>query len=167
MAGALETPLSDLQKDTETNVYGVVRLTQAALPLLKKGKGKKIIVVGSILGTFGNPYASLPAAGVYSATKSAIHMWTRKVAAELGEGWTVVPFHPGYVACVFLFGATLRPLAHTPTGRTDMNGKASDEQRKYMITPDEAGKSGASVFLKLGPKDTNQMWTYEHKVVPW
>lgn len=29
-------------------------------------------------------------------TKSAIHMWTHKLAVQLGDDWTVCPIHPGY-----------------------------------------------------------------------
>ena len=40
-----------LQKDFEVNVYGAIALTLQALPLLRKGQGKKIFVTSSGMGS--------------------------------------------------------------------------------------------------------------------
>lgn len=99
---AAETSVHDAKQEFETNVFGVIRVTQAALPLLRKSKGKKIIVIGSIVGSFGGPMGELEGLATYGSTKSAIHMWTRKLSITLAkEGFTVAPMHPG--AHVHLF----------------------------------------------------------------
>ena len=73
----------------ETNVFGVVAVTQAMLPLLREAPGGRIVNVSSSLGSLAatanpdNPVRSLY--GIYSATKTALNMLTVKLALELGE----------------------------------------------------------------------------------
>lgn len=63
----------------ETNIFGYFFLAQAALPHLEKTKGN-IINTGSIVGKTG-----IPILIDYSATKGAIHAFTRSLALSLGE----------------------------------------------------------------------------------
>ena len=74
----------------DTNVVGVVRVTQAALPLLRKSANPVVVNVSSGLGSFwavGNPernefrYPTI----VYSATKAAVSMLTVEYAKALPE----------------------------------------------------------------------------------
>jgi NAD(P)-dependent dehydrogenase (short-subunit alcohol dehydrogenase family) len=60
------------------NVKGLYRMTQAALPELRKGTGANILNIGSIVGLIGIRNTSL-----YSATKGAVIQITRSLAAEL------------------------------------------------------------------------------------
>lgn len=63
----------------ETNVLGYFYLAQAALPHLEKTQGN-IVNTGSIVGKTG-----IPILIDYSATKGAIHAFTRSLALSLGE----------------------------------------------------------------------------------
>ncbi len=87
----------------ETNVFGVIAVTQAMLPLLREAPAARIVNVSSSLGSLGktadpaNPVRSLY--GIYATTKTALNMVTVKLALELGE--TPIKVNaacPGYTA---------------------------------------------------------------------
>ena len=67
-----------LRRTFETNIFGYFFMAQAALPYLEKGDA--IINTGSIVGMTG-----IPILVDYSATKGAIHAFTRSLAQTLGE----------------------------------------------------------------------------------
>ncbi|WDS36583.1 SDR family oxidoreductase [Pseudoxanthomonas sp.] len=87
----------------DTNVFAVVELTQALLPLLKAAPAARIVNVSSQLGSFGlhvDPSSSIyhfkiPA---YNVSKSAVNAWTVHLAYELRDTPIKVnAIHPGYV----------------------------------------------------------------------
>ncbi len=63
----------------ETNVKGLYRMSQAALPELQKNSGANIVNVGSILSFIG-----IAGTSVYAATKGAVAQITRSFAVDLG-----------------------------------------------------------------------------------
>lgn len=67
----------DLRRTFETNILGYFFMAQAALPHL--GKGDAIVNTGSIVGRVGNPMLV-----DYTATKGAIHSFTKSLATNLG-----------------------------------------------------------------------------------
>ena len=62
----------------ETNIFGYFYMAQAALPHLSEGD--TIINTGSIVGLVGHPLLV-----DYTATKGAIHAFTKSLALNLGE----------------------------------------------------------------------------------
>ena len=98
-----EQTLDTWRRTFETNVFGVVAVTQAFLPLLHKSQAGRIVNVSSILGSValhGDPAApiydfKLPA---YNVSKSAVNAWTVQLAYELRDSRIRVnAIHPGYV----------------------------------------------------------------------
>ena len=74
-----------------TNLYGYFHMARAALPHMKAGAS--IINTGSETGLFGNPRLL-----DYSATKGAIHAFTRSLSANLAkQGIRVNAVAPGPV----------------------------------------------------------------------
>jgi NAD(P)-dependent dehydrogenase (short-subunit alcohol dehydrogenase family) len=71
-------PLEQIERTFRTNILGYMFVTQAALPHLQRGSA--IIATGSETGLSGNPSLL-----DYSATKGAIHAYTRSLAAALVE----------------------------------------------------------------------------------
>ena len=67
-----------LRRTFETNIFGYFFMAQAALPHL--GKGDAIVNTGSIVGKTG-----LPILIDYTATKGAIHTFTKSLALSLGD----------------------------------------------------------------------------------
>ena len=82
-AGILETALDGpaALRSFDTNAVGVVRVTEAALPLLRRSSNANVVTVSSSLGSFWavnnpeRPEYGLPLA-LYSASKSAATMLT-------------------------------------------------------------------------------------------
>jgi NAD(P)-dependent dehydrogenase (short-subunit alcohol dehydrogenase family) len=76
--GPLEfLPLDDLRSQLEVNVIGQVAVTQAFLPLLRKGQGR-IVNIGSIGGRMASPFL-----GAYNASKFAMEALTDSLRMEL------------------------------------------------------------------------------------
>ncbi|KGE18851.1 SDR family oxidoreductase [Paenibacillus wynnii] len=74
----------------ETNVFGIVRMTHAFLPLLRKSEAPVIVNVGSGLGSFGmvlnpNKIESRVNALAYSSSKAAVSMLTVQYAKGLPD----------------------------------------------------------------------------------
>ena len=83
LAGAVEdTPLDQAKAQFETNLWGAVRVVQAALPVMRRQGGGRILLVGSIGGIIGLPFQAF-----YSASKFALEGYGESLAYE------VAPFH--------------------------------------------------------------------------
>jgi NAD(P)-dependent dehydrogenase (short-subunit alcohol dehydrogenase family) len=88
--------LDHFREAFETNVLGVIRVTRAFLPLLEKGNTPRIVNIssgaGSVTAKHDNAYYA------YSASKAALNMLTRALAAEFRpRGICVVAMTPGWV----------------------------------------------------------------------
>jgi NAD(P)-dependent dehydrogenase (short-subunit alcohol dehydrogenase family) len=81
--GPLEfLPLGDLRSQIEVNVIGQVAVTQAFLPMLRKGRGR-IVNIGSIGGRMATPFM-----GAYNASKFALEALTDSLRMEL-KPWEI------------------------------------------------------------------------------
>jgi short-subunit dehydrogenase len=91
--GALEvTPLAEVRKLMEVNVIGLMAVTKALIPMLRKGKGH-IINIGST-----SSLLAFPGASAYSASKFAVRAVTDSLRLELKPfGISVILVAPGAV----------------------------------------------------------------------
>ncbi|WP_299930065.1 SDR family oxidoreductase [uncultured Nocardioides sp.] len=130
----------------DVNVLGVIRVTNAMLPMLREAPSPRIVNVSSTVGSLGLQTAQAepvgPISGAYSPTKTYLNALTVQYAKELaGAGILVNAGCPGFVA-------------------TDLNG------HRGTRTPEQ----GAAVFLELatlpddGPSGT---FRDETGVQPW
>ncbi len=93
-----------LRRTYETNVFGLVRVTQALLPLLRRSDAGRIVNLSSGLGSLTlNSDPSWPFASVkylaYNSSKSAVNAITVQLAWELRDTKLKVnAADPGYVA---------------------------------------------------------------------
>lgn len=97
------TDLDTLRKTFDTNFFGVVSLTQALLPLIRKSDAGRIVNVSSILGSLtlhSDPESPIYASKAFSydASKSALNAFTVHLAHELRDtAIKVNSAHPGWV----------------------------------------------------------------------
>lgn len=83
-------PLADVRQQFETNVFGLLRLTQLVLPNMRRKGWGRVINVGSVGGTFTSP-----GAGAYHASKYALESFSDALRAEVkGFGVDVVLIQP-------------------------------------------------------------------------
>lgn len=103
--GPLEhQPLDDFREQLEVNLIGHVAVTQAFLPLIRKGRGR-IVNVGSIGGRM-----ALPLHGAYSASKFGVEAISDALRLELRQwGIPVSLVDPGATETA-IFGKTIAEI---------------------------------------------------------
>ncbi len=101
---ATTVTIDQLRQTFDTNVFAVVALTQAFLPLLRKSPAGRIVNVSSILGsntlhaTPGSRIYDGKGAFAYGASKAALNSFTIHLAHALqGTDIKVNSAHPGWV----------------------------------------------------------------------
>jgi NAD(P)-dependent dehydrogenase (short-subunit alcohol dehydrogenase family) len=97
-SGAIETvPMQAVRRQFETNVFGLVRLTQLVAPGMRAQRWGKIVNVGSMGGRL-----SFPGAGHYHASKHALEAISDALRFELrGFDIDVVLLEPGLITTDF------------------------------------------------------------------
>jgi len=89
---------ADFQRQFDTNVLGVLRLTQAVLPHFRAKKSGRIVNVSSVVGTISFPYSSL-----YASTKWALEAFSQSLSAEVAPfGIHVTVVQPGFTKTPFV-----------------------------------------------------------------
>jgi NAD(P)-dependent dehydrogenase (short-subunit alcohol dehydrogenase family) len=92
LAGAVEdTSDEEAMREFDVNVFGCHRLIRAVLPGMRRRGAGKVIVIGSIGGLIGLPFAPF-----YSASKFALSGLVEALRGEVGQfGVEVTIVHPG------------------------------------------------------------------------
>jgi NAD(P)-dependent dehydrogenase (short-subunit alcohol dehydrogenase family) len=100
-----QTDLDAMRAIYETNVFGVIAVTNAMLPLLRRSPGARIVNVSSELGSVtsmtdpASPLSQFPAGLAYPSSKTALNMITVLYARELRDTPIKVNVaNPGYTA---------------------------------------------------------------------
>ncbi len=97
-SGALETvPIDSARRQFETNVFGLARLTQLALPQMRAQRWGKIVNLSSMGGRL-----TFPGGGWYHATKHAVEALSDALRFEVrGFGIDVIVIEPGLITTEF------------------------------------------------------------------
>jgi NAD(P)-dependent dehydrogenase (short-subunit alcohol dehydrogenase family) len=106
MYGAMEdSTLADARYQFEVNLFGMARLTQLALPHMRRQQAGKVINISSMGGKMYTPLGSW-----YHATKHAVEGWSDCLRLELAPfGIQVVIIEPGVIATEW-GGVMLEPM---------------------------------------------------------
>lgn len=96
-AGAEEVSLEQAHAIFDTNFFGVLRMTQAVLPHMRRQGSGRILNMGSVLGFLPMPFGAL-----YAATKHAIEGYSESLDHELRPlGIRVSVIEPAYTKTPF------------------------------------------------------------------
>lgn len=79
-AGAEESSIEQAQSIFDTNFFGIVRMTRAVVPHMRRNGGGRVINIGSIFGFLPMPYMAL-----YAATKHAVEGYSESLDHELRD----------------------------------------------------------------------------------
>jgi short-subunit dehydrogenase len=93
-----EVPLDKIRRQFETNVIGLARLTQLALPGMRRQRWGKVVNVSSMGGKL-----TLPGGAFYHATKHAVEAMSDALRFEVrGFGIDVIVVEPGPIKTAFM-----------------------------------------------------------------
>jgi NAD(P)-dependent dehydrogenase (short-subunit alcohol dehydrogenase family) len=140
--GPLELlPIGALRKQFEVNVIGLVAVTQAFLPLLRRGRGR-IVNVGSVAGR-----SALPGSGAYDSSKFAVEAITDVLRMEL-HAW-------GVSVSLIEAGAVATPIWEKSLREADDLSRLVDPERYalyggLMATVREETTGAARTALRAG-----------------
>jgi NAD(P)-dependent dehydrogenase (short-subunit alcohol dehydrogenase family) len=121
-----DTTLADFRAQIETNLFGVIHLTKAAIPLMRVQGSGHIIQIASIGARIGPP-----GGGAYAAAKWGVEGFSEVLANEVGPlGIKVTLIEPGGMRTDFAGSSTTirpsRPEYDATVGAMDRYQRASD-----------------------------------------
>lgn len=91
------------EKQFATNVFGVLNVTRAVLPVMRQQRAGRIFNISSIAGVRGGQGGTL-----YSASKFAVEGFSESLALEVAQfGIAVTLIEPGYFRTDFLDGSSV------------------------------------------------------------
>jgi NAD(P)-dependent dehydrogenase (short-subunit alcohol dehydrogenase family) len=134
----------------ETNVFGLLRVTRAVLPHMRKQHSGHIVNLSSIGGLTG-----MPGWGIYNSTKFAVEGLSEALAAELaplGIGVTIVepgPFRTDFLGGSLVKAANKMPDYEATAGKTRTS--AAERNRKQQGDPALAADAIAQAVTSPNP----------------
>lgn len=158
MGAVEEASAAEVEAVYRTNVFGLLTVTRAVLPYMRRERSGRILNISSIGG-----YRGAAGFGVYSSTKFAVEGLSEALHAELAPlGIHVTVVEPGYFRTDFLDASS---LSASPTIIEDYDGTAGkvrqvatglnhnqpgDPQRLAQVLVDFADATNPPVRLPLG-----------------
>ena len=131
----LDTSAATARKMFDVNVFALITVTQAFIPLLIASKGT-ITNIGSVLG-----HAPLPWSGYYNASKAAVNILTDQMRLE---------FSPWGIKCILVVAGAIKTkflqnlpeVPHLPDGSLYLDAKVEVE---HGMSGKELEKSATDV----------------------
>jgi short-subunit dehydrogenase len=121
-----QVPLEAVRRQFETNVFGLIALTQLVLPGMRSQHWGKIVNIGSMGGRL-----TLPGGGLYHATKHSLEAISDALRFEVrGFGVDVVLVEPGLITTEF--GKTaVATVNEADAGSEASDGNGGDPYKKF------------------------------------
>ena len=138
LGGALEDlSMEEIKSQYETNLFGQIRVIQAAIPTMRKQRSGRILNISSGNGIFGFPGVS-----AYVSTKFAIEGLSESIGYELEPfGIKVILIEPGFVLTNFRNSMMIARKAQDPAS------PYSAMMQKIMANVSELVKNASSTEL--------------------
>jgi NAD(P)-dependent dehydrogenase (short-subunit alcohol dehydrogenase family) len=140
-----DSSIEEIKAQFETNFFGVVRVTQRVLPVMRKQKSGTIVNVSSVGGRIG-----LPALSAYHGTKFALEGLSESIAYELEPfGIRVVIIEPGAIRTNILNSSASAKKALDPKSPYfSLTQKLDDNFKSMMENASSSPKEVAKVILQ-------------------
>jgi NAD(P)-dependent dehydrogenase (short-subunit alcohol dehydrogenase family) len=136
LIGAFEDlSIDEIKNLYETNLFGLIRVTQAVLPIMRRQKSGTIVNVSSGAGLFGYPGGS-----AYVSTKFAVEGLTESISYELEPfGIKVVLIEPGFIKTNFVNAMVIAKKAQ------DSDSPYSQMMQRVQANSSEMAKNASPV----------------------
>jgi NAD(P)-dependent dehydrogenase (short-subunit alcohol dehydrogenase family) len=151
LAAIEDTTIQDFRAQLETNLFGVVNLTKAAIPVMRRQGAGRILQFSSVGGRVG-PIGR----GAYAAAKWGVEGFSEVLAKEVGPlGIKVTIIEPGGFRTDFA-GSSQTILADNPAYASTV-GAAAKFQRAYDGAQSGDPKRAATAVLHIARLDDPPM----------
>ena len=153
LTGAFEDlSIEEIKSQYETNVFGLIRVTQAVLPIMRKQGAGKIVNISSGAGRFGYPSGS-----AYVSTKFAVEGLTESMSYEVEPfGIRMVLVEPGVIKTNFFGAMTIAKKSQDPNSPYFSMLKGMESSIGTMLengsTPDYVAKIVYEAVSSNNPK---------------
>ncbi|MGO4351393.1 oxidoreductase [Rhizobium sp. RAF36] len=140
LLGAVEEATADeIEKIYATNVFGLLKVTRAVLPHMRRQRSGHVLNFSSIGG-----YAGYPGWGVYGSTKFAVEGLSESLATEIEPfGIKVTIVEPGFFRTDFLADNS---LSISPASIPDYVGTPAGNMRDFAASANHAQPGDPAKF---------------------
>jgi NAD(P)-dependent dehydrogenase (short-subunit alcohol dehydrogenase family) len=154
LGGAFEdSSMSEIKAQYETNVFGLVRVTQAVLPGMRKQCSGTIVNISSGAGRSGYPGGS-----IYVSSKFAIEGLSESIAFELEPfGIRVILVEPGVIRTNFANGMVIAKKAQDPNSPYSQIMQKMSANWQHMMENASDAKLVAQVVLNAITSKDSQL----------
>ena len=149
VAGAEESSLAQAKSLFDVNLFGLIRMTKAVLPAMRRQRAGRIVNLSSVMGLIPAPFMAL-----YAASKHAVEGYSESLDHEIrGSGVRVVLVEPAYTRTSFegnVYQAD-QQLDIYRSARTNAEGVLRDGM-KTADTPELVATSVVKASTELNPR---------------
>jgi NAD(P)-dependent dehydrogenase (short-subunit alcohol dehydrogenase family) len=144
LSGALEDLLiNEIKLQFDTNFFGLIRATQAVLPIMRNQRSGIIVNISSGLGRFG-----IATSSAYASSKFAVEGLTESMSYELEPfGIKTILVEPGIIKTNFIKAAVLAQKSKDPNSPYFQFMNNMDKGMKKLIENSESPEYVARVVL--------------------
>jgi short-subunit dehydrogenase len=149
IAGAEESSLEQAKSLFDVNLFGVIRMTRAVLPTMRRQRAGRIVNISSVMGLIPAPFMAL-----YAASKHAVEGYSESLDHEIrGTGIRVVLVEPAYTRTSFegnVYQAD-QQLDVYQSARTNAQG-VMEEAMKTADTPELVAVAVVKASTEIDPQ---------------
>jgi NAD(P)-dependent dehydrogenase (short-subunit alcohol dehydrogenase family) len=155
LTGAFEDiEIDEIKALYETNLFGVIRVTQAVLPTMRKQRSGRIINISSGAGRIGYPGGS-----AYVSSKFALEGLSESMAYEIEQfGIRTVLVEPGFVKTNFGENIAIAKKAqdpNSPYSQMMIQMKSSSYRRRMVENASDADLVASVIIEAVTAKEPN------------
>src|SRR2546423_12471300 len=149
LAGAEESSLEQVKSLFDVNLFGVIRTTNAVLPIMRRQKAGRIVNISSVLGLIPAPFSAL-----YSSTKHALEGYSESLDHEVRTfGIRICLLEPAYTRTSFEQNMVLPDLSLDAYVSARMRSSAvMQEVMKTADSPDVVAERVVEAATTASPR---------------